>query len=90
MRRLPPPTARPASRSPRQPIDAVLVDLTMPQMSGADVVSRLHEQRPDLPVIVCSGYDRSANARIQADAYLKKPFRIEALEETLAKFLGPA
>jgi PAS domain S-box-containing protein len=74
----------------RQPIDAVLVDLTMPQMSGVDVVSRLHEQHPDLPVIVCSGYDRGANSRLSADAYLKKPFRIEALEETLAKFLGPA
>lgn len=67
--------------------DAVLVDLTMPQMSGADVVAALRQKRPGLPVVVCSGYDRDARGPIQADAYLPKPFRIDALERTLAKLL---
>lgn len=67
--------------------DAVLVDLTMPQMSGADVVAALRLKRPNLPVVVCSGYDRDSRGPIQADAYLPKPFRIDALERTLAKLL---
>jgi two-component system cell cycle sensor histidine kinase/response regulator CckA len=72
-----------------QTIDAVLVDLTMPQMSGADVVATLRRSRPTLPIIVCSGYDRDGRGPMQADAYLPKPFRIDVLEQTLAKLLRP-
>jgi two-component system, cell cycle sensor histidine kinase and response regulator CckA len=68
-------------------VDAVLVDLTMPQMSGADVVAALRSRHPHLPVVVCSGYDRDAKGPVAADAYLSKPFRIDALERTLAKLL---
>lgn len=68
-------------------VDAVLVDLTMPQMSGTDVVAAVRAKRPELPVVVCSGYDRDGRGPVQADAYLPKPFRIDALERTLAKLL---
>jgi two-component system, cell cycle sensor histidine kinase and response regulator CckA len=71
----------------RQEVDAVLVDLTMPMMSGADVVAALRQRRPNLPVVVCSGYDRAGRGPIAADAYLPKPFRIDVLERTLAKLL---
>ncbi len=70
-----------------QTVDVVLVDLTMPRMSGAEVVAALRVSRPRLPVILCSGYDRDRRGPVQADAYLPKPFRIEALEQTLAKML---
>ncbi len=70
-------------------VDAVLVDLTMPRMSGSDVIAELRKRRPTLPVILCSGYDRAGRGPVQADAYLPKPFRIEALERTLAKLLAP-
>jgi len=68
-------------------IDAVLVDLTMPGMSGADVVRTLREKKPGLPVVLCSGFDRDGRGPVAADAYLPKPFRIDALERTLAKLL---
>jgi two-component system, cell cycle sensor histidine kinase and response regulator CckA len=68
------------------PIDAVLVDLTMPRMGGADVVSALRERRPELPIVLCSGFARDGRA-VGADAYLPKPFRIDALDETLARLL---
>jgi CheY-like chemotaxis protein len=70
-----------------QTVDMVLVDLTMPQMSGADVVAELRQKKPGMPVVVCSGYDRDSRGPIQADAYLAKPFRMDALERTLAKLL---
>lgn len=70
-----------------QTVNAVLVDLTMPLMSGADVVAALRAKRPTMPVIVCSGYDRDRRGPVQAEAYLPKPFRIDALERTLAKIL---
>ncbi len=70
-----------------QAVDAVLVDLSMPLMSGADVVAALRLRRPNLPLILCSGYDRDGRGPVQADAFLPKPFRIDALERTLAKLL---
>ena len=72
-----------------QQIDAVLVDLTMPRMSGADVITAVRERRPKLPVILCSGFDRDGRGPVQADAYLPKPFPIDVLERTLAKLLPP-
>lgn len=71
----------------RLSVDAVLVDLTMPLMSGADVVAALRQRRPNLPLIVCSGYDRDGRGPVQADAFLPKPFRIDSLQRTLAKLL---
>jgi CheY-like chemotaxis protein len=70
-----------------QPVDAVLVDLTMPRMSGADVVAQLRRRKPELPIVLCTGYDRDRRGPVAADAYLPKPFRIEALEETLARLI---
>jgi CheY-like chemotaxis protein len=71
------------------PIDAVLVDMTMPKMNGRDVIEQLRARRPTLPIILCSGYDRDGHGPIHADAYLPKPFRIDVLERTLAKLLLP-
>ncbi|HEU4731544.1 MAG TPA: ATP-binding protein, partial [Kofleriaceae bacterium] len=68
------------------PIDAVLVDLTTPQTTGPQVVSQLRERRPNLPIILCSGFDREARGA-SADAYLPKPFRIDALDQTLTRLL---
>jgi len=68
-------------------VDAVLVDLSLPQMSGADVIAAMRRLRPGLPLIVCSGYDRDSRGPIEADAFLPKPFRIESLQRTLAKLL---
>jgi len=71
----------------RNVVDAVLVDMTMPGMNGAEVIAALRASHPGLPVVLCSGFDRSRAGQVSADAYLPKPFRIEALERTLAKLL---
>ncbi len=68
------------------PIDVVLVDLTMPQMTGIQLVSALRERHPDLPIILCSGFDRDGRGT-SADAYLPKPFRIDALDQALTRLL---
>jgi PAS domain S-box-containing protein len=69
------------------PVDAVLVDLTMPRMGGVDVVTALRERRPGLPIILCSGFDRDGRT-LGADAYLPKPFRLETLGNALTKLLS--
>jgi len=71
----------------RQDIDAVLVDLSMPRMNGAELVIAIRKHKPTLPVVLCSGFVRG-EITVQADAYLPKPFRMDALEQTLTKILG--
>jgi PAS domain S-box-containing protein len=71
-----------------RPVDAVLVDLGMPGMSGAEVVAALRARRPKLPVVLCSGYDRDHRGPVVADAYLPKPFELEALANTLERLFA--
>jgi signal transduction histidine kinase/CheY-like chemotaxis protein len=58
-------------------IDAVLLDMTMPEMSGADVFIRLREVRPDLPVVLMSGYhedELSEEVGAGISGFVQKPF----------------
>jgi PAS domain S-box-containing protein len=65
------------------PIDVVLSDAVMPQMSGPELASRLAELRPGLPVIIMSGYtddDLMRRGAIgSATPFLQKPFSAERL-----------
>jgi DNA-binding response OmpR family regulator len=42
-------------RTPASAIDAVVLDIGLPDVSGADLCARLREFFPDLPVLVCTG-----------------------------------
>jgi PAS domain S-box-containing protein len=59
-------------------ISLVLVDKTMPGMNGLEVATELFKQRPELPVVLASGYDESSSlertASYQLAAFLQKPF----------------
>lgn len=71
-------------------VHAALVDLTMPRMSGAELVAQLRANYPDLKIVLCTGYDRDRKGPVLADAYLPKPFRMEALEAILGKLVPEA
>ncbi len=74
--------------------DAVLTDLSMPQMSGVEFARSLRLVRPDLPVIVSSGLATSPNEELAAmgvTAVLLKPWRLDEAVATLDRvFAGPA
>jgi two-component system cell cycle sensor histidine kinase/response regulator CckA len=58
--------------------DLVITDLTMPRMSGLELIGRLRAERPDLPVVLMSGY--AVGAAVPGDvALLEKPFTPTAL-----------
>lgn len=42
-----------------QRFDLVLTDMTMPHLTGRDLARAVHEIRPDIPIIVCTGYSES-------------------------------
>ncbi len=43
-----------------QPVDAALLDLSLPDSQGLDTITRLYSQAPDLPIIVLTGLDDEA------------------------------
>ncbi|MFK8032295.1 MAG: nitrogen regulation protein NR(I) [Gammaproteobacteria bacterium] len=61
--------------------DVVIADIRMPGMSGLDLVARLHDEVPDLPVIVITAHSdlESAVGAYQSGAfeYLPKPFDVD-------------
>jgi len=69
----------------------VLLDLTMPDLSGDQVFERVRGLRPDIPVLVSSGYDeQDTMARFGGGAveFLPKPYRFEVLQRKLRKLCG--
>ena len=79
-------------------VDAVVSDLVMPGMTGRELVSRLRDLRPDIPVVYLSGYTgEEVSEQIRAhpkQAFLQKPFSPDALaaalEDLLADVTPPA
>lgn len=71
--------------------DAVLTDLSMPQMSGEEFTRALRAVRASVPVIVSSGIatelDRDALTRLGVAAVLMKPWRLDEAVATLKRVL---
>ena len=68
-------------------IVAVVLDLTMPRMSGEDALREIRRLRPDVPVLLVSGFsEHEAMTRFCGQAasdFLAKPFKIEELREKM-------
>ena len=77
--------------TPLQPINVVVLDLNLPDVSGIDLCARLRELHPNLPVVVCTGSTDPADAArlIQMDvrSCFRKPVRmadlLASVEQTL-------
>ncbi len=57
--------------------DLVITDMTMPNMTGKELTEKIKEHRPDIPVILCTGFsdqidEYNADA-IGIDAFMMKP-----------------
>lgn len=69
--------------------DLVITDLRMPKMSGLDLLQKIKESTPELPVVVISGYalDEEGDSLLStlADGFLNKPFKMADIEELLKK-----
>ena len=65
-------------------IDAVLLDLTMPHLSGEETLAELRRLAPELPVILTSGYTEDA-VRTEATrvSFLAKPYSPHQLYEAV-------
>ena len=72
-------------------IDLALLDIKLPDMEGGKVYPLIMKARPDLKVIVFSGYSIEGPARKILDAgaqdFIQKPFSLATLSEKLRKVL---
>jgi len=71
----------------------VLTDYNMPGMAGDEFSRNIKEVRPDIPVILCTGYSSRFDERkaegLGLAALLKKPVSIRELTETVGQFIAP-
>lgn len=72
-------------------IDLIILDLSMPKMSGAECLKKLKELRPDFKVVISSGYnlERSADEELKKNAtdFLPKPYSISELSAVVQRIL---
>ena len=69
--------------------DVLLTDIKMPFMDGLSLSRLVHQEFPDMKIIIISGYDDFEYARgaiqVGAEQYLLKPITRAALQKTLAE-----
>ncbi|PLX93010.1 MAG: sigma-54-dependent Fis family transcriptional regulator [Desulfuromonas sp.] len=76
----------------QQEIDVVLTDLNLPGRSGIELCADLHNNRPDLPVLIMTAFGslETATAALRAGAYdfVTKPIDTDLLGFALERALG--
>lgn len=74
------------------PCDLVLLDVRMPGLDGFEVLERLNEKRPELPVVIVTAHgtvDQAVEAvREGADNFVHKPFSPEQIRSVVAQALA--
>jgi FixJ family two-component response regulator len=74
--------------------DVMLTDLTMPDLSGAELAERVLRARPDLPVVIATGYgnvmseERARELGVRPLLY--KPFTMAVLAGAIQDALASA
>ncbi|MCK5690040.1 response regulator [Myxococcota bacterium] len=74
-----------------QKYDAIITDMTMPKMTGLELGYEIHALRPDLPILLTTGFSETLSQeginRSGISDVLLKPFSLEDLAKTVRKIL---
>jgi len=72
-------------------IDLVLLDLTMPGLSGEETLQELKKIRPDIKVLISSGYSGEEISEKLYESgisgFIQKPFNVKALSEKINEIM---
>ena len=70
-----------------QHFDLVITDYVMPEMTGDVLIGHLRRLRPDIPIILCSGFYKDLDMGhiqvLEVDAFLPKPVTFEDLSQAI-------
>ena len=74
-------------------VRVVLLDLSMPGMDGVETFIEIHQRYPDIPVILCSGYnEQEAIPNFSGKGlagFIQKPFDLQELKKNLESLVPP-
>ena len=77
------------SRLEADTYDVVLTDISMPGLSGLELLGHVRQRFPDTPVIIISGIGDEEHAqgliKLGAFEFLLKPFRLEVVEKCVKR-----
>jgi CheY-like chemotaxis protein len=76
-------------REQQAAIDAVILDLSMPGLSGREVLAQIRAIRPDVPVIIASGYAPEPLPDDPRLRFIQKSLGPKALQRQLDVLLRP-
>ncbi|MHB1349433.1 MAG: PAS domain S-box protein [Desulfobulbus sp.] len=83
-----------AFRKEPSQFDLVITDQTMPEMTGIDLARNLLQLRPDIPIILCTGYSNLVNEDTAKAAGIKafalKPMSRDQLSQLIASATASA
>lgn len=69
--------------------DIAIIDQVMPKMTGSVLARKIREKRPEMPIILCTGYNKlsesAKDAEMENALTLKKPFGPKELMEKVGK-----
>lgn len=72
---------------------AILLDIKMPTMDGLEFLAELRKAKPNVPVILMTGFPSIPNAasavRLGASDYVTKPFTPEEITQAVQRMLSP-
>mgnify|MGYP006298411573 CR=1 FL=1 len=72
-------------------INAILMDIKMPEMNGLEAAKRIKEINKDIPIIALTAYamanDRELSINAGCDDYISKPVRKHRIFSILSKYL---
>ena len=66
----------------------VLLDLSMPKMIGGEVLARIVELEPEMPVVLLTGFADDVQGVDRAAEILYKPYRMNELIDVVRRYLG--
>ena len=73
-------------------VDLVISDQTMPGMSGIELVREIRKFRPNLPTVICTGFNNINGAKKISDleqiSILSKPFTTRELVQAISRSLA--
>jgi two-component system, chemotaxis family, CheB/CheR fusion protein len=79
-------------RNAPQTFDLVITDQTMPRMTGVNLAAEILRTRPDIPVILCTGFSEMVDANgakeLGVREFLMKPFSVREMAESIRRALG--
>ncbi len=80
-----------AFRKDPRAFDLVITDQSMPRMSGLELAAALVKVRPDIPIILCTGFSEKVNGTTVGQngirEFVMKPFTLQEITRLIRKAL---